>query len=67
MSTSTLFWGIIFGSIGLAFFVYGKKQKAVIPLFSGIALMVVPYFISNIYFLVLSGIVLTALPFILKI
>jgi hypothetical protein len=66
MNTSTLFWGIIFGSIGLAFFVYGKKQKAVIPLFSGIALMVVPYFISNIYFLVLSGIVLTALPFILK-
>jgi hypothetical protein len=66
MNTSTLFWGIIFGSIGLAFFVYGKKQKALIPLFSGIGLMVVPYFISNMYFLVLSGVVLTALPFILK-
>jgi hypothetical protein len=66
MSTSTLIWGIIFGSIGLAFFVYGKKQKSLIPLFSGVGLMVVPYFISNIYFLVLSGIVLTALPFILK-
>ena len=66
MSTSTLIWGIIFGSIGLAFFVYGKKQKAFVPLFSGVGLMVVPYFISNIYFLVLSGIVLTALPFILK-
>jgi hypothetical protein len=66
MSTSTLMWGIIFGSIGLALFVYGKKQKAFVPLFSGIGLMVAPYFISNIYFLVLSGIVLTALPFILK-
>jgi hypothetical protein len=66
MNTSTLFWGILFGSIGLAFFVYGKKQKAVIPIFSGIGLMVVPYFISNVYFLVLSGIVLTVLPFILK-
>jgi hypothetical protein len=66
MNTSTLFWGIIFGSTGLAFFVYGKKQKAVVPLFSGIGLMVVPYFISNVYFLALSGIVLTALPFILK-
>ena len=66
MSASTLIWGIIFGSIGLALFVYGKKQKAFVPLFSGIGLMVVPYFISTIYFLVLSGMILTALPFILK-
>jgi hypothetical protein len=64
--TSTLMWGIIFGSIGLGFFVYGKKQKSVIPLFSGIGLMVLPYFISNISILVLSGIVLIALPFFIK-
>ena len=65
--TSTLMWGVIFGSIGLGFFVYGKKQKAVIPLLSGIGLMVFPYFISNIYILVLSGIVLVALPYFIKI
>lgn len=66
-STSTLMWGIIFGSIGLGFFVYGKKQKAVIPLISGIGLIVVPYFISNIYLLVLSGIVLIALFYFIRI
>lgn len=66
-STSTLMWGVIFGSIGLGFFVYGKKQKAIIPFFSGIGLMVVPYFISNIYILVLSGIVLIALPYFIRI
>ncbi len=66
-NTSTLIWGVIFGSIGLGFFVYGKKQKAIIPLFSGIGLMVVPYFISNMYILILSGIVLVALPYIIKI
>ena len=66
-STSTLMWGIIFGSIGLGFFVYGKKQKAVIPLISGIGLIVVPYFISNIYLLVLSGIVLIASPYFIRI
>jgi len=65
-STSTLMWGMLFGAIGLGFFVYGKKQKAVMPFLSGIALMVFPYFISNIYLLVLSGIVLIALPFIIK-
>ena len=66
-STSTLMWGMIFGSIGLGFFVYGKKQKAVIPLFSGLGLMVFPYFISNIFILVLSGIVLVALPYFIRI
>jgi hypothetical protein len=66
-NTSTLIWGVIFGSIGLGFFVYGKKQKAIIPLFSGIGLIVVPYFISNMYILILSGIVLVALPYLIKI
>ena len=64
---STLMWGLIFGSIGLGFFVYGKKQRAVIPLFSGIGLMVFPYFISNLYILILSGIVLVALPYFIKV
>ena len=64
---STLMWGIIFGSIGLGFFVYGKKQKAMIPILSGIGLMVFPYFISNIYILIMSGIVLIALPFFIKV
>ncbi|MBA3035090.1 MAG: hypothetical protein FP814_01205 [Desulfobacterium sp.] len=67
MSTSTLMWGMIFGSIGLGFFVYGKKQKVIIPLFSGIGLMVLPYFISNIYILVISGIVLIAVPYFIRI
>ena len=31
MNASTLMWGVIFESIGLGFFVYGKKQKAIIP------------------------------------
>ena len=66
-NTSTLIWGMIFGSIGLGFFIYGKKQKAVIPLFSGIGLMVFPYFISNIYILILSGIVLIVLPYFIRI
>ena len=66
MNASTLMWGVIFGSIGLGLFVYGKKQKAIIPFISGIGLMVCPYFISNVYYLVITGIVFTALPFIVK-
>jgi len=60
-------WGVIFGSIGLGFFVYGKRQKALIPLLSGIGLMVFPYFVSNSYIMVLLGVVLIALPYFIKI
>lgn len=67
MNISTLMWGIIFGSIGLGYFVYGKKQKAIIPMLSGIGLMAFPYFISNIYIMILIGIVLAAVPYFLKI
>jgi hypothetical protein len=66
-SISTLIWGVIFGSIGLGFFVYGKKQSAIVPILSGIGLMVFPYFISNIYIMILSGIVLAALPYFIRI
>jgi hypothetical protein len=59
-------WAVIFGSIGLGFFVYGKKQKAIIPFLSGIGLMVFPYFISNVFILVATCIVFVVLPFVIK-
>ncbi len=64
--TSTLLWGVIFGSVGLGFFIYGRKQQAVVPLVAGIALFVVPYVISNVYYLVLAGLLLVALPYFLR-
>jgi len=67
MNASALIWGVIFGSIGLGFFVYGKKQKILMPLISGIVLMAGPYFISNTIVLVTTCIVFVLLPFIIKI
>jgi len=66
MNEATLIWGVIFGSIGLGFFVYGKKQKAIIPMISGLVLMVFPYFVSNVYLIVLTGVVFSILPFVVK-
>ena len=59
-------WGMLFGSIGFGFFLYGKKQKAVVPLYVGIALCVVPYFIANMYALVIVGVVLVAIPYFVR-
>jgi len=64
--TSSLIWGIMFGAIGLGFFTYGKKQKAVVPLITGIALFIIPYSISNVYMLVTAGAALVALPYFVR-
>ena len=66
MSTATLLWGLLFGSIGLGFFVYGRRQKAVVPLLTGLALMIFPYFISNTIALVTLGVVLIAIPYFVR-
>jgi hypothetical protein len=64
--TSTLLWGVLFGSIGLGFFIYGRRQQAIGPLLAGVALFVVPYFISSVYLLVLVGMLLVALPYFVR-
>jgi hypothetical protein len=58
-----LLWGLLFGSIGLGYFIYGKKQKAVVPLVCGLALMLFPYFVSKVLLLVGIGVLLTAIPY----
>jgi len=63
MNPATLLWGLLFSSIGLGFFLYGKKQRAVVPLVCGLVLMIYPYFIANVFALVVIGIVLTAVPY----
>ncbi len=66
MNTATLLWGLLFSSVGLGFFLYGKKQRAAVPLICGLALMIYPYFVSNVLALVSIGIVLAAIPYFLR-
>ena len=66
-SEAWLLWGVVFGSIGLAYFVYGKKQQRFVPLLCGIALMVYPYFISNTVLLVAVGLVISAVPYFFRV
>jgi len=63
MNTASLLWGLLFGSIGMGFFIYGKKQQAIVPLVCGLALMVFPYFIPNTLALVAIGGALMAFPY----
>ncbi|WEN14157.1 hypothetical protein PY254_13030 [Rhodanobacter sp. AS-Z3] len=62
MNTSTLWWGLLFGSIGLGYFIYGRKQREIVPLVCGIALMAFPYFVSGAAWLIVVGVVLMVIP-----
>ena len=64
--TAVLLWGLLFGSIGLGYFIYGRKQSAPVPLVCGLALMVFPYFVSNVPVMVGIGIALIAIPYVLR-
>jgi hypothetical protein len=63
---ATLLWSLLFGSIGLGYFIYGKKQSAPVPLVCGLALMIFPYFVANTIALVSIGLGLTAVPYFVK-
>ena len=66
MNESWLLWGLLFGSIGLGFFMCGRKQKAVVPLICGLALMIFPYFVSSTILLVAIGVTLIVVPYFVR-
>jgi hypothetical protein len=66
LDTSSLLWGLLFGSIGFGFLLYGRKQRAVVPLLSGLGLMIFPYFVSNTILLIATGLVLIAIPYFVR-
>ncbi|MDR0235238.1 amino acid transport protein [Acinetobacter sp.] len=66
MNSTTLFLGLIFSSIGLGYFIYGKKQKMTMPFICGIALMIFPYFIENNLLISGIGIILSLIPWFIR-
>jgi hypothetical protein len=65
-SPATLLWGMLFGAIGVGYFVYGKRQAMIVPLVCGIALMVYPWFVSGSLLTVIVGAVLMAIPYFVR-
>ena len=66
MSTGLLLWGLLFSSVGMGYFIYGKKQNATVPLLCGIALMIIPYFITSVLVMVLLCAALIAVPYFIR-
>ncbi len=66
MNATQLFLGVIFGSIGLGYFMYGKKQKMTVPLVCGLVLMIYPYFTESTTLLSVIGVIISILPYFLR-
>ncbi len=66
MDTSQLLLGVLFSSIGLGYFIYGKKQKVIVPFICGLILMIFPYFIENAWLIMLVGSVFMGLPYFIR-
>ncbi len=67
MDQALLLWGLVFSSVGMGFFIYGRKQKRAVPLVCGIVLMVYPYFVPSTIWLVVIGVVLCAMPYFVRV
>ncbi|HEY5910130.1 MAG TPA: hypothetical protein VJA21_05950 [Verrucomicrobiae bacterium] len=47
LNTNSLFAALVWGSVGLGYFIYGKKQQSVSAMGGGILMIVVSYFTGS--------------------
>jgi hypothetical protein len=65
-SQNTLIASLIWGSVGMGFFIFGKKQGSMFPLFCGILVMGFSYFIASALYMSLASIAAIVVMFFLK-
>ncbi len=61
MNANALLASVLLGSVGMGFFMYGKKQRRAPHLAVGVALMVYPYFVSSVALMLIIGAALVGL------
>jgi hypothetical protein len=64
-SPAVLFIGLMAGVIGVAYFIYGKKNQRLAPMVAGVLLCVYPWIFDSVVWLLLVGAALVAAPFVI--
>lgn len=64
MDATTLMLGIVFGSLGLGYLVYGRKESRILPIACGLMLLIVPYLIPNAIVMSAICVLLAIIPFV---
>lgn len=62
MDTTHLILGLIFSSIGIGYFMYGRRQSNIVARYCGIALLLYPYLVTDALLLVAVGVGLMVVP-----
>ena len=66
-NSNTLFASLIWGSVGMAYFIYGKKQSAWVPMVGGVLMIAVSYFVSSALIMsLICGVIIAAIYLLLK-
>ena len=47
LNTSFLFASLFWGSVGVGYFIYGKRQALLAPMLGGVAMIAISYFVSS--------------------
>ena len=61
-----ILWAIVFGAIGMGCAVYGQRQKAVVPLLVGFALIALPWLVTETGWLIGIAAALLVLPYFVR-
>lgn len=66
MDATALLIGLVFGSIGVGYCIYGKKQSHPVAFIAGLLLMGLPYVIDNNYVLLACSVLIMFAPKFIK-
>ena len=66
MDMTLMMWGVLFSSIGLGYFMYGKKITNPWFRITGMALMLYPVVVSNVWVMLGLGVALVAAPHVIR-
>lgn len=65
-SSGNLIASFIISTIGFSYFIYGKKQGHTMALISGLLLMLYPYFVYDIRYMIAIGMLFCIIPFFVR-
>jgi hypothetical protein len=60
LETGTLFASLIWGTIGVGFFIFGKKQGSAGPLLGGAVLVALSYLVTSVLWMSVASIAVIA-------
>lgn len=66
MSAEYLFINLFVSVFGAAYWIYGKRQSELWFMLAGAGLTFYPWLVSNLFLMLVIGVVLTALPFVIN-